>query len=211
MKEAVRLQVGDCRVDILPVVNGLVTEADRVKEAFGDYDAYGASMGLEGLDAISKREEIGTDDISVSELDIVYAKKMSAFGEVQVPSPAFCELVDLCKAKGKTVIPLDMSDYDYDTAYMECVSAVEFTSEHHLAKKGLKARMDAADPHELACMWDEHISSIRGYRKLNIRREEHIAAEIADTAKYRKSLLAVIETERADGIAALLRERYGAR
>lgn len=200
----IHLNIGDCRVDILPVVNGLACEAEKVKEAYGNYEAYGASLGIEALDALRKRDRESLETMEVSELDVIYAKKMSVFGDVITPSPAFCEIVDLCREDGIEVIPLDMNDYDYDTAYMDCVKAFEFTSEHRLAKKGLKKKMDASTPEELAAMWDEHISSVKGYGKLNRRREEHIAAEICDTAKYRSSLLAVVETERVKGILPLL-------
>ncbi len=198
------LTIGNCRVDILPVVNGLASEAGKVREAYGKYDAYGASMGIESLDALRKRDRDSMDAMEVSELDVIYAKKMSAFGDIITPSPAFCELVDLCAGDNISVIPLDMSDYDYDTAYMDCVKVFEFTSEHRLAKKGLRKKMDASTPEELAVMWDKHVSSVKGYGRLNRRREEHIAAEIRDISKYRISLLAVIETERADGVLSLL-------
>lgn len=193
-------------VDLLPVVNGLTAEADKVAAAFGQYEAYGASMGIEGLEALRKRAEIGTDDIEVSELDIAYAERMSKFGNIETPSPAFCKLVDLCAAAGLSVIGLDYNDNDYTTAYIESVSTTEFVSEHRLAKKGLKKALDDSSAEALAKAWDAYVNSVQGYEKLSRKREEHIAAEIADTMKYRQSLLAVVECERADGIAARLRE-----
>ena len=165
------MTVGKCRVDILPVVNGLASEAEKVKQAYGGYDAYAASMGIESLEALRKREQIGMDDIEVSELDVIYAKKMSEFGDIITPSPAFCEIVDLCARDGINVIPLDMNDYDYDTAYMDCIKVTEFTSEHRLAKKGLKKKMDASTPEELAVMWDRHVSTVKGYGRLSRRRK----------------------------------------
>lgn len=205
----ISLDVGRCRVDILPVVNGLASGAEMVRRAYGRYEAYAASLGIEALESLRRRTEIATEDMEVSELDIIYSKKMSEFGDVIVPSPAFCEIVDLCAADGIGVIPLDMNDYDYDTAYMECVRATEFTSEHRLAKKGMRKRMDAASPEELAVMWDRHVSSVKGYGRLNRRREEHMAEEVRDTANYRASLLAVIEVERVEGIVSLLRNKDG--
>lgn len=205
----ISLDVGKCRVDILPVVNGLASGAEKVRQAYGRYEAYAASLGIEGLESLRRRTEIGTENIEVSELDIIYSKKMSEFGDVIVPSPAFCEIVDLCATDGIGVIPLDMNDYDYDTAYMECVKATEFTSEHRLAKKGMRKRMDATTPEELAVMWDRHVSSVKGYDRLNRRREEHMAGEVRDTAKYRASLLAVIEVERVEGVVSLLRDDDG--
>lgn len=82
-----RFKIGECDIDILPVVNGLVSEAEKVRSAFGNHEAYAASLGWEGLEALRKRDEIGVDSVEVSELDIVYSNKMSVFGEIQTPSP----------------------------------------------------------------------------------------------------------------------------
>lgn len=204
----IHLRIGDCRIDVLPVVNGLVSEAEKVRKAYGGYEAYAASMGIESLEALKKREEIGIDTVDVSELDLVYSEKMSVFGEIQVPSPAFCELVDLCCADNRQVIPLDMNDTEFDDAFVECVSAIEFTTVHRLAKKGYNMKMDDSSPEALAIAWDRYVSRKRGFGKLDRKREEHIAEELIDISVYRKSLLAVIEVERVDGVLDLVgRER----
>ena len=196
----ISLGVGDCRVDILPVVSGLVTEADKVKEAYGRYDAYAVTLGIEGVEAIKHRKEIPDENYEVSEIDIVYAERMSYWGEIQIPNPAFCELVDLCTADGVSVIPLDMCDEDFDTAYMECVSAFQFTNQHRIAKKGMKVKLDMSSPEATACAWDEFVSQNKGLRKLDRFREAYIAKEITSTAKFRRSLLVVMEVERVKGV-----------
>ena len=43
-----------------------------------------------------------------------------------------------------------------------------------------------------------------GYREVSAKREAFIAEQIRDISKYRKSLLALIEVERCDGVVALL-------
>ena len=201
----ISLTVGKCAVDILPVVNGLVSEAEKVKNEYGKYEAYAASLGIESLQALKQRESIGLETVDVSELDIAYAKKMSVFGEVEVPSPAFCELVDLCAADGTQVIALDMNDTEFDDTYLECVSAVEFTTVHRLAKKGYMAKMDESSPEALAIEWDKWVSKKKGFGRLDKKREEHIAKELMDIAKYRTSVLAVIEVERVKGILEILK------
>lgn len=130
---------------------------------------------------------------------------MSVFGEIEVPSPAFCEIVDLCSKDGKQVIPLDMNESEFDDAFIDCVSAIEFTSVHRLAKKGYAAKMDDSSPEALAIEWDRFISKKKGFGRLDRKREEYIAKEILDVSKYRKSLLAIIEVERVNGIVSLLR------
>lgn len=200
----IHYNINGCSIDILPIVNGLVSEADKVKAEFGCHEAYAISLGIEGIEALKKREEIGVEDIEVSELDLIYSKKMAIFGDIQTPSPAFCELVDLCKENDAPLIPLDMNDYDYDTAFMECVKATEFTSVHHLAKKGYKKNMDSTSAEALALAWDKHVESVKGFARLNRRREDYIAKEIKDISRYRKSILCVIEVERIKGICANL-------
>ena len=200
----ISLRVGDCKVDILPVVSGLVSESQKVRDAYGKYEAYAVSLGIEGVEAVRRRKEIPEDLYEISELDIVYAERMSYFGEVEAPSPAFCELVDLCTADGISVIPLDMKDEDFDTAYMNCVSAFQFTNQHRLAKKGMKVTLNIGSPEAMAKSWDAFVSQNKGLHKLDLFREKYIAKEIRSTAQYRKSLLAVIECERADGVAGLL-------
>ena len=202
----ISLQIGECKVDILPVVSGLVSEADKVDAAFGKYEAYGISLGIEGVEAVRRRTEIPDENYEISDIDIVYAERMSYFGEMQVPSPAFCRIVDLCTERNAPLVPLDMKDEDFDTAYMDCVSAIQFTNQHRLAKKGMKANLDMSSPEAMAKSWDSFIAGHnKGLHKLDLLREVYIAGELTDTAKYRKSLLAVIECERVDGIVENLR------
>jgi len=202
----ISLSLNGCRVDVLPVVNGLSSEAKKVRDAYGNYEAYGASMGIEGLEALRKRSEIDPDDMETSELDEVYAYKMAVFGDVHIPSPAFCELVDLCAADGMNVIALDMSDQMFDDAYLKNVKALDFVSAHRTAKKGLKKKMDMSSPEAFSKEWDAFVNKRKGFERLENAREKHIASEIADTAKYRKSLLAVVEVERVDGVLKILKE-----
>lgn len=199
----ISLRVGECAVDILPVVNGIASEAQKVKDAFGRYEAYGVSLGIEGVQALRRRGEIA-DDMEVSELDLVYAEMMTRLTgeEVVFPSPAMCEIVDLAEGN---VIALDMNDEQFTEMYCDTVSAWDFTREHRVAKKGMKQRFSSDTPEGFAREWDAYVGSVKGYRKVSENRERHIAAQIRDTAWYRKSLLAVIEVERTDGVADLLR------
>ena len=54
----ITLQVGDCKVDILPIVNGLISEADRVREEFSDHEAYGVALSIEGIQCLKNRRNI---------------------------------------------------------------------------------------------------------------------------------------------------------
>lgn len=202
----IELDVDGCRVSILPIVNGLASEADRVREAFGGYEAYGASLGIEGIQAIKNRIQFH-DEFEVSELDLAYAHRMEELTgtEVEIPSPAMCALVDLCAETGMNVLALDMNDDEFTELYCDTVKAWDFVKEHRMAKKGMKRRFRSTTPEDFAMEWDGYINEVKGYRLVSQKREAYIADQIRDIARYRKSLLAVIETERARGIADLLR------
>ncbi len=199
------VRVGDCEVSVLPIVNGLQSEADRVHECFGDHEAYGTTLGIEGIQAIKKRLQLN-DEFEVSELDLAYAHRMEQLtGQpVEMPSPAMCALVDECSKRDMNVIALDMNDSDFTEMYCETVKTWDFVKEHRLAKKGMKKRFDAATPEEFALQWDEFVNSVKGYREVSLKREQYIAEQIADVAKYRSDFMVVMEVERTSGIMKIL-------
>ena len=49
------------------------------------------------------------------------------------------------------------------------------------------------------------MNGVKGYQEVSRKREEHISDQIREVAKYRRSLLVVVEVERASGIADRLR------
>lgn len=202
----ISLNVDGCAVDILPVVNGLESEIGKVRSAYGGYEAYGISLGIEGIQALKNRVQL-EDEFEVSELDIAYANRMLELTgeEVVMPSPAMCMLIDLVTGDGGNVIALDMNDHEFTELYCDTVSAFDFVKEHGLAKKGMKKRFASSTPEGFAVEWDAFINGVKGYRRVSEKREAHIAEQIRDVAKYRRNLLAVIETERAEGVANLLR------
>lgn len=200
----ITLQIGDCKVDILPIVNGLISEADRVREEFSDHEAYGVALSIEGIQCLKNRRNI-EEMFDVSELDMVYAKHLERFGEVEIPSPAMYTFIDLVTERGKLCIPLDMNDSDFTELYCDNVGAMEFIKEHNVAKKGMKRIFDGSTPEKMAKQWDDFVNSnLKSYGKLSKLREEHIANEIKDIAKYKRELLAIIEVERVDGVVSLL-------
>ncbi len=200
------LTVDGCNVSILPIVNGIASEADKVRDAFGNYEAYGATLGIEGVQAIKSRITL-EDEFEVSELDLAYAHRMEDLTgtPVEMPSPAMCVLIDLCSESDMNVIPLDMNDADFTELYCETVKTWDFVKEHRLAKKGMKKRFSSTTPEDFALEWDGYVNGVKGYRNVSLKREQHIASQIREVAKYRRSLLVVAEIERAEGIAALLR------
>jgi len=202
----ISLDVGKCRVDVLPVVKGLVSEAEKVREAYGHYEAYAVALGIEEVVALKRRDEI--EDIhELSEIDMVYVHHLSDFGEIESPTPAFCELIDLCSKDAIEVIPLDMNNEEFTEMYISTVKTMEFVKEHRLAKKGMKRRFDMSSPESFAISWDGYLNKVKGYDKVSKKREEYMASQIVDIARYRGSLMAVVEVERVYNVVEHIRTR----
>jgi hypothetical protein len=200
----ISLDVDGCKVDIMPVVNGLVSEADRVREEFTVHEAYAAALSIEGIQCLRNRRNID-EMFDVSELDMIYAAHMERFGEVEIPSPAMYTFIDLVTEQGQFCLPLDMNDSDFTELYCQTVGALEFVREHSIAKKGMKKLFFGSTPEKLAKQWDDFVNeSMKSYGILSKKREEHIAGEIRDIARFKKELLAIIEVERVDGVVAIL-------
>ncbi|MDR1405422.1 MAG: hypothetical protein LBJ20_07665 [Candidatus Methanoplasma sp.] len=195
----ISLVIGKCRVDVLPVVKGLVSESEKIRNAYGKYEAYSAALGIEDIIAIKHRDEI-EEVQELSEIDMVYVHHLSNFGEVRSPTPAYCELIDLCSKDSMEVIPLDMNNADFTEMYISNVKTMEFVREHRLAKKGMKRSFDMSSPESFSISWDNYLNRVRGFEKISRMREEFIASQITDIAKHRGSLLAAVEVERINSI-----------
>lgn len=202
------LRKGDCIVNILPVVNGLVSEAERVRNNIDTHESYAIALGVDGILALQKRSEL-EDDYEVSELDLVYAEHLSRFGTVEMPSPAMCAFIDCLMDMNITPVALDYNDEDYTDLYCKTVGTLDFVREHRLAKKGLKKDFTSETPEEFAMAWDGHVNKVKGYRAMSELREEHIAEEISRLADFKKDILVCIEVERSPGVTYRLRNTHG--
>ena len=99
-----------------------------------------------------------------------------------------------------------MSDDEFAKAYCDNVSTFDFLKENKIVKKAMKREFDMSSPETFVTEWDSLINEIKGYRKMNIVKEEFIADQIRDVAKYRKNALVLVDYERFDGIMSLLEE-----
>ena len=202
----ISLRIGDCDLDVIPIIKGLISERDKVIDALSkkDYETAGVSWGIEEIEAVRKRNEI-TGENETNDLDIVYLYKLKKYGDVDMPDPAFTYVVDEFSKKDVAVIPLDMSDDEFARRYCEEVSTFDFLREGKIVRKAMKKEFDPSSPEKFIMEWDALINEVKGYRKMNAAKEEFIAEQILDIAKYRKNVLLLIDYERVDGIISILK------
>ena len=202
----ISIRIGDCDIDIIPIIKGLVSEREKVIEALSkkEYETAGVSWGIEEIEAVRKRDEI-TGDNETNDIDIIYLYKLKTFGDVDMPDPAFTYVVDEFSKKGVSVIPLDMADQEFAEAYCNEVSTLDFLRENKIVKKMMKKEFTASSPEEFMTEWDSLINEVKGYRKMNKVKERFVAEQIMDIAKYRKNALVLVEYERCDGILSIIK------
>ncbi len=199
----ISVSIGDTDIDILPVVRGLSSYGNKVRQAYGNYDRYAVSLSPEEIEGVRNRKNL-MEFYEPGELESVYAHRLSVFGEVSVPAPAWCEIVDLCERDSKQLIALDMPDKQYTEIYCETVSSIEFVSEHRLAKKGMKRKFDMSSPESFSEDWDSYVNRKKGYREMSDIRERYIFLSLSSIAKEKGNVLAIIDHERVKNVIGLI-------
>ena len=203
----ISLKIGECDLDIIPIIKGLISEKEKVVDALSkkEYETAGVCWGIEEIEAVRRRDEI-TGDNETNDLDVVYLYKLKTFGDVDMPDPAFTYAVDEFSKKNVSVIPLDMSDDEFAEAYCREVSTFDFLKEGKIVSKAMKREFDSSSPEAFIMEWDALINEVKGYRKMNKVKEEFIARQIQDIAKYRRNVLILVDYERFDGIMKILED-----
>ena len=199
----ISLTLGKAELDILPVVRGLSSYADRINGIYGNYDRYAVSLSPEEIEGVRHRESI-VDDYEPSEMDLVFAHRLSSLGEVTVPAPAWCAIVDLCDKDSKELIPLDMPDRQYTEIYCETVSSLEWVNEHRMAKKGMKKKFDMSSPEKFSEEWDDFVNRKKGFREMINIRERYISLRLTELSEREEKILAVIDCERVRNILGMI-------
>ena len=202
----ITLNLGNGTVDILPIVRGLSDYGSAVRNAFGRYDRYCVSLSPEEIEGVRHRE--AAEEYEPSELESVLAYKLSEFGPVEVPAPAWCAVVDLCDSHSMKINALDMDDATYTEIYCDTVSPWEFVKEHRLAKKAMKRKFDMSSPEIFMKDWDIFVNRSRGFTEMARLRERHMSVRLAEICREGGRTLAVVDSERVENLIKLLENAH---
>jgi len=200
------LQLDGSLVYILPVIKGLTSEAEKVREAFEECgpDAICVSISKEELAGL--RSLTGEEEYEMNDIEWYYSQYLSRFGQVRIPPPCFLAAQQIGDENGVPVIPIDMNEELYSTTYCKCVSTLDLIRESFLVKRIGRMRFNLSSPEEFIKEWDARVNGFKGFRALQKEREEHMVRVLKGMAGKYGKILAVIEMERFDGIMDLLRE-----
>ena len=195
---------GETSIHVLSVIRGLPSEAEAVRRAV---DAtrpaiVAVSIGPEELEAL--RTYRGTSVEPENFEEEIYVAGLSAWEPPVKPPPCFSEAIRSAERRGARLEAIDMDEALYADAYVNCVSALELVFQGRLERRLQKKRFAARTPQDFVLEWDAEVNGSPGFRRLQRRREAHIASRLEDLAREGKTL-AVIEVERAQGVLSALR------
>jgi hypothetical protein len=201
----VTIDVNGGTVHLLPVIKGLRSEADRVKDAFEKVRPEKAAVSL------SKEEVEGLRNIpedfepELSRYDEIYAKGLERFGEVAAPPPCYVATVELADHLGIPLVPVDLDEDAFSELYCAAVTGPALF--RHSTRTWLlkRRRFESASAEEYVLRWDHAVNNMEGMRLIERKRAEAIAHGIAGLSSPGRALLAVVELERAAEVEALLR------
>jgi hypothetical protein len=198
----IEVNVEGHRLHILPVIKGLVSEADKVQDAFQKIRPRRALVSLspEQLFMLGAKEQY--HEYEPSMLEAAYAYFLDRFGSVEIPPPCYVRAYDLCQQEGVELLPLDMDEDSFTELYCEKVGTMEMFRESRFAKKAPKKRFDLSSPEAFVKDWDAKVNASRGFRSLEKARESYMADMIRRHATA--DALVLMELERLEGVRTRL-------
>ncbi len=192
---------------LLGIVKGLAKDAELAESTFEEVNplAVGIHISPEelmGLEAVVQGE---IEEVPLSSYEMVYAKKLSRFGEVQVPSPSLVTIFKKAKDKEIPVIALDMDEETYSDIYTETISGLSMIRTSLKLKGVNRKKFRSTTAEGFSIEWDRAVNS-KAYMKLERIRENHMADEIRNSISKYSPLLCLVELERMNGIVSQLEE-----
>lgn len=207
MSDLERIPWKGSEVFILPVIKGLKSETEKVERAFDTVqpDKVGISLSQEEVEGL---RNIPDDyEPMLTRYDEIYAEGLSRFGEVAAPPPCYVAALELADHAKIEIVPIDIDEKSYTELYCAAVSGSNLFR-HSTRTWILKRRKFGAETAEdFVRAWDKAVNGLEGFRIIERERTKSMAEGIRVLAKDLKKVLAIIELERAEDVAQLLREQ----
>ncbi|MFQ6106907.1 MAG: hypothetical protein ACE5QF_04895 [Thermoplasmata archaeon] len=191
---------GDSNVFIMPVIRGLVDEAEEVRRAVGETkpDALGICISKEELKALESLGGLEARPSSTHEE--AYIKGLRRYGEVRKPPPCYSEGLMAARRHRIPCVTIDMDETLYTEAYCNFVSVVDVMKQTRDSRTILEKEFTAESPGEFVLKFDAYVNRHRGFERLERERERYIALRLSRMAAKWSRILGLVEAERANGV-----------
>ena len=197
-----KIQVGTSKIYIPEIINGLTSEAAKVKKVYSktNPDLVAIQISDEELSGLKKMAGGEEQEYFMSNYEEIYARKLASFGEVKVPPACYEAALKLCREHDTPISAIDMDDMYYADVFCECISGWDLIR-HSLRVKRLRRKAFKAETaEEFVMKWDKEINKLKGFRHLEEKREEHMAKALLKLSKEHDRILCIMELQRVDGM-----------
>ena len=196
------MNVKGCNVILLGTVKGLSSERDLVRSTvkMADPDKICIHISREEMKGLAAVVDGEVENTYLSSYERIYAKKLSIFGEVQVPPPSIVEALRISRDRSIDCVPLDLDEEGYSSSYTDLIGPLTMINQSLRLKRINRRKFKAGSSEEFVMEWDRVVNRARGFRKLELLREGHMASEIVSNCYGSKRVLCVLELERLEGV-----------
>lgn len=208
-----QISIDGSSIVIEGAVRGLVDERARIVTIAEREtpDLVALSISPEELDALlvlhaeTKPRKIDIAKELSTDQEIL-AVKLEEFGEVDFPPPCFTGGLAWAKERETPVVSLDLDETAYTDAYGDEITFFQYVRHDRRRRKLEAYKPQARTAAEFVLEWDRLILKLPGFARLEARRERQMADRLLHYARLgtHKRILAIVDLERADGIAGLL-------
>ncbi len=191
---------GGSRIFVLPVIRGLVSEAEEVERAIEETkpDALGICVSKEELKTLGA---LGDEEAEPScAHEEAYMKGLQRFGDVRKPPPCYSECIAVARRLRVPCMAVDMNENLYTEAYCNFVSVVDVMKQTRDSRALLRKEFKAQSPGDFVLEFDSYVNRHNGFERLEQERERYIALRLSKMADKWPRVLSLIEVERADGV-----------
>ncbi len=198
------IALGKCSVQILGVIKGLESEVDKVTKAFETVNPDKVLISLSAEELEGLRNMPDDFEPELSRYEEIYAEGLSRFGKVAAPPPCYVAAVELSDHKGIPLVPIDIDERTYTELYCAAVgggSLFRHSTRTWLMKR---RRFSLKSPEAFVLAWDRAVNNLEGFKIIERKRAEQMAAGTRKAADGASRVLAIIELERAHDVAELL-------
>jgi len=191
---------GGSRIFVLPVIRGLVSEAEEVERAIEETkpDALGICVSKEELKTLGTLGDQEAEPSTAHEE--AYMKGLQKFGDVRKPPPCYSECIAVARRLRVPCMAVDMDESLYTEAYCNFVSVVDVMKQTRDSRALLGKKFKAESPGDFVLEFDAYANRHRGFERLEQERERYIALRLSKMAGKWSRVLCLIEVERADGV-----------
>ncbi len=185
-------------IHFLPVIHGLTEEGKKVEKAINEIkpDCVAVGISEEDVEAIKEYDS----QLEMPPQYEYYLLYLSNYGKVSVPPADIKKAYEICNEKNIEMHPIDVNDDEYADLLIKNVSIISLIRQSRKMKKLRNKKFKAKNAREFVFEWDDFMTSIKAFKKIEMARERKMAEELKKLARKYKRVLAIIPLERYEGV-----------